>query len=192
MKNDVLAPKNYEVSFQLPRLPRSRTVINGNRVVVGDGQCDRRAFTRSQAPRFAERPEESQCDVARYRHLLENPGSKSNFQPSLLFRIVLGDLLDHVIGDHEAMRMARDQIHSVDAQKIDEHGGIRDNDNRLTAFAHWYASLRACSFRQRDQLGARNAERFPETEQTSARNLFPAVGFDRQTGDLPAQFEIHE
>lgn len=191
MNDDVLASENNEVSLQFPRLPRCRTIINGNCVVVGNGQRDRRAFTRTQAPCFAEHPKKCECFVTRHRHQLENPGGKSNFQASLLFRVVFGDFLDDVICDHEAMRMARDQVHPVDAQKIDEYGGIRDNDNRLTDFAHRYASLRACRFSQRDELRTRNAERFSETKQAPARNFVPAVGFDRQASDLPAQFKIH-
>jgi hypothetical protein len=59
--------------------------------------------------------------------------------------------------------MAGDQVYPVDAQKVDEHGRIRD-DNDGIARSHRSPSLGAGRFRQGDQLRSWNAEQFAEIE----------------------------
>jgi hypothetical protein len=146
MEHDVLAALDDKVLLELARLALGGPVVDGDRVSVRDRAGDCRALACAQAMRFGEGFEEVQGYFTVNHYFFEGAVGEGGVQANLLLGEVVGDFLPDVPGDYEAVGMTGDQIHSVNAQEIDQYGGIRHDDNCLPLPAHSLALLRTRSF----------------------------------------------
>ena len=115
----------------------------------------------------------------RYPSFLERSGVSFDLR-----WITIRNLVAHMVSREKPRRMASDEVHAIDLQKIDEDRSIGDDDSHGAG-----ASLRSRRFCELEKLIHIHRQLLAQGPQPASTDLAAPIRLDRQPSDLRAEFD---